>query len=152
MNRTPSPAATLLVVLILPLAACNWDDEQQQFDNYPSLAASGVFSDPRMPAKLVPRSARAIAVGIVTDMKETTLDFDFAPADRAAVAGGFKLLPPAEQAQLRDERWFTLRDPASALLKRCGAEQVEFLALGAGNHAHYQSTPFPDTLAKYCRP
>ena len=152
MSRTPSSAAALLGVLILPLAACSWDTEQKQFDNYPSLAASGLFSDPLMPAKLVPRSARAIAVGIVTDMKETTLDFDFAPADRVAVAGGFKPLSPAEQAQLREERWFTLRDPASALLKRCGAGQVEFLALGTGSHAHYQSTPFPDMFGKFCHP
>ena len=83
---------------------------------------------------------------------ETTLDFDFAPRDRASVASGFLLLSPAEQLRLRDERWFTLRDAASALLKRCGDGRVEFLALGAGGHAHYQSTPFPDMLGKFCQP
>lgn len=132
------------------LAACNWDTEQQQFDNYQALTASGLRADPLMPEKLVPPSARAIAVELITDMKETTLDFDFAPADRAKVAQGFRALNAADGERLRGERWFALRDPNAALLKRCIGERVEFLALGAHNHAHYQSTPFPETFAKYC--
>jgi hypothetical protein len=144
--------AALLPGLCASLAGCewNWDSATGQFDDYKAFAADRVHADPLLPEALVPKSARAIRIKIVMDMNEVFLDFDFAPADKAALLAGFQLLPAPLKARFDKERWFEQHDASASVYRRCSAETVEFLAISNTGHAHYQSTQYPDYLGPYC--
>jgi hypothetical protein len=140
-----------LAIACLLLAACEWNERTERFDDYPAYAASELCQGHFLPADLVPRSARDIRVTRNIDTNEIEATFAFEPKDEAALVRPFLSF---DQLRLRLAVAEGIA-PASAvstpqLLLRCGEGAMEFLQISEHRTARYWTSWDPVRRASAC--